>query len=181
MILVANKCDTANKSDASLADFKKTTERVERLVKDELNEWQERRRPNRRYAEDVTTVRPLESVYRISCNDNGGIDELKDFILSQDAASIQVPPAWDLALKVVKTLRTGGDPLRAARNHLELNQTGETDKKKKKRVVNLFTSKGKLSKLWENIVGEVSGELEDAKKAAVSNAESALNGALWIR
>ena len=170
VILVANKCDS------SLADFEETTGRVERVVKHELDEWQKRRR-----SKDVTTVRLLDSVNRISCQSYGGIEKLKERIFKQDAASIQVPPAWDLALKVVEAQRTGGDPLHVARDHLELNQMGTTCNKRIKLVANTFTTKDQLSKLWHDIVGEVSGELEGARKAAVFNVDRALNGALWIR
>ncbi|CAN0406890.1 unnamed protein product, partial [Ascophyllum nodosum] len=69
VILVANKCDS------SLAEFEEITKRVEQLVKCELDEWQERRRSNRRSAKDVTTVRLLGSVNRISCKSYGGIEE----------------------------------------------------------------------------------------------------------
>ena len=180
VVLVANKCDV------SLDDFKDTTEIVEGFVKRELNEWQECRRSNRRYtkhpnSKDVTTVRLLDGISRISCNNYGGIDELQDCILNQDAASIQVPPAWDLALKVVEALRTNVDPLHVAWNHLKLNHTGATDSEASQMVSNTFTTKDELFKLWNGIVREVSGELEGAKQAAVSNPDSALNGALWIR
>ena len=127
--------------------------------------------------EDVTAVRLLKSVSRISCTSYGGIEELKERIFKQDAASIQVPPAWDLALEVVKALRTGGNPLRAARVHLGLNK----DNKIIKLVANPFTTKGKLFKVWHDVVREVSGELGDAKKTAVSKPDNALTGALWIR
>ena len=132
-------------------------------------------------AEDMKAVRLQNSVSRISCKNYGGIADLKDRIFDQDAASIQVPPAWDLALKVVEALRTGGDPLHVARKHLGLNHMGATGNKIIKLVATTFTTKDQLLKLWHDIVGEVSGELRGAKKAAVSNPDSALNGALWIR
>ncbi|CAM9582680.1 unnamed protein product, partial [Ascophyllum nodosum] len=40
---------------------------------------------------------------------------------------------------------------------------------------------GKLFKVWHDVVREVSGELRDAKKTAVSKPDNALTGALWIR
>ena len=175
VILVANKCDS------SLAEFEEITKRVEQLVKCELDEWQERRRSNRRSAKDVTTVRLLGSVNQISCKSYGGIEELKKRIFEQEVASIQVPPAWDLALKVIEAQRTGGDPLHVARDHLKLNETGTTCETRIKLVANTFTTKDQLFKLWYDIVGKVSGELEGTKKAAVSNKDSALDGALWIR
>ncbi|CAN0241673.1 unnamed protein product, partial [Ascophyllum nodosum] len=98
----------------------------------------------------------------------------------QEVASIQVPPAWDLALKVIEAQRTGGDPLHVVRDHLKLNETGTTCETRIKLVANTFTTKDQLFKLWYDIVGEVSGELEGKKKAAVSNKDSALDGALWI-
>ena len=167
MILVANKCDS------SLADFEEATGRVERVVKHELDEWQKRRR-----SKDVTAVMLKNSVSRISCNDYKGIDNLRERIFKQDAASIQVPPAWDLALRVLEALRTDRDPLNFARNHLELTTTCN---KRPKLEANTFLTKDQLFKLWHDIVGEVSGELKGAKTAAVSNVDSALNGALWIR
>ena len=164
VILVANKCDS------SLADFEETTGRVGKHVKHELDEWQKRRR-----SKDVTTVRLLDSVNRISCQSYGGIEKLQERVFKQDSASIEVPPAWDLALKVVKAQRTGGNPLHVAREHLKLNQMGAIGSEEFQVVSNTFTTKAELFKLWHDIVDEVSGELEGA------NVDNALNGALWIR
>ena len=175
MILVANKCD------ASLGDYAETTGRVERRVKHLLNEWQDSRRSsNRRNGGDVTVVRLRDGVSRTSCVDYVGIVELLKRISWEGATSIQVPPAWDLALKVLDALRAGVDPLRAARAHyLGLDETsteiGET-------IQNTYTTKNELLKLWEGITRQVSGELQNAEDiAAVPHWENALNGALWIR
>ena len=172
MILVANKCD------GSLADFAESTERVKILVDRLLKEWQSRRSSNHRNGGDVTVVRLLDGISRTSCVDYGGIDELVERISKESATSIQVPPAWDLALEVLGDLRAGGDPLQAARAHLCLKETKGTNKK----VINTFRTKNQLLKLWEDIVRQVSEELQSAKDmAAVSNWENALDGALWIK
>ena len=173
VILVANKCD------GPLDAFAGTTGRVEGLVKRLLNKWQSRRKPNRRNSGNVTTVvRLLDGISRTSCVDYGGIDRLIERISDHGATSIQIPPSWDLALNVVDALRAGGDPLRTARAHLGLKETKETNEK----VINTFTTKNQLLKLWEDIVRQVSEELQSAEDmAAVSNWENALNGALWIR
>ena len=172
VIMVANKCDR------SLAAFAETTGRIEKLVNRLLNEWQSRRSSNRRKGGDVTEVRLLDGVSRTSCVDYGGIDKLVERISEESATSIQVPPAWDLALKVLDALRAGDDPLRAARAHLRLKETQETNEN----VINTFTTKNRLLKLWEDIVRQVSEELQIAEDmTAVSNWENALNGALWIR
>ena len=172
VILVANKCD------ASLADFETTTDSVEKLVKHLLKEWQSRRRLNRRNRGDGTVVSLLHGVSRTSCVDYGGIERLIERISEHGATSIQVPPAWDLALNVVDALRANGDPLRAARAHLGLKETEEANKK----LNSTFTTENQLFELWEGIVRQVSEELQSAEDmAAVSNWENALNGALWIR
>ena len=169
VILVANKCD------GCLDEFAQTTERVERLVNRLLKEWQSRRSSSHR------KVRLLDGISRISCVDYGGIDKLVERISEEGATSIQVPPAWNLALEVLDALRARRDPLRAARTHLRLKETKETNKT----VINTYSTKNQLLKLWEDIVRQVSEELQsadDAKDmAAVSNVENALNGALWIR
>ncbi|CAN0383216.1 unnamed protein product [Ascophyllum nodosum] len=171
VIMVANKCDR------SLAAFAETTGRIEKLVNRLLNEWQSRRSSNHRKGGDVTEVRLLDGVSRTSCVDYGGIDKLVERISEESATSIQVPPAWDLALKVLDALRAGGDPLRAARAHLRLKETQNTNEN----VINTFAAKNQLLKLWEDIVRQVSEELHSAEDmTAVSNWENALNGALWI-
>ena len=176
VILVANKCD------ASLGDFTETTGRVERRVKHLLSEWQSRRSSNRRNGGDVTMVRLLDGVSRTSCVDYGGIDKLVERISEEGAASIQVPPAWDLALKVLDALRTGDGPLRVARAHLGLNETSAEIGETTELMAKTFTTKNKLLELWQGIVRQVSVESQSAEDlAAFSNLESALNGALWIR
>ena len=171
VILVANKCDT------SLGDFEETTKKIERLVKHRLEEWQKRRKNG-----DVTVVRLLDGVSRTSCVNYGGIDGLVERISGEGATSIQVPPAWDLALKILDTLRAGGDPLRAARAHLGLNEKRAAAGETQKIVTNTFTTKKQLLELWEDIVRQVSEELQSPEDmAAVSNWKNALNGALWIR
>ncbi|CAN0097131.1 unnamed protein product, partial [Ascophyllum nodosum] len=178
VILVANKCDgsVANKCETSLADFEETTTKMERRVKHLLEEWQKRRKDG-----DVTVVRLLDGVSRTSCVNYGGIDGLVERISGEGATSILVPPAWDLALKILDALRSGGDPLRAARAHLGLNEKRAAAGETHKIVTNTFTTKKKLLKLWEDIVRQVSEELQSPEdRTAVSNWKNALNGALWI-
>ena len=171
MILVANKCD------ASLADFEETTKKIEKRVKHLLKEWQSRRRLNRRNRGPLDGGL-LDGVSQTSCVDYGGIERLIERISVHGDTSIQVPPAWDLALNVVDALRVNGDPLRAARAHLGLKETEEANKK----VNSTFTTENQLFELWEGIVRQVSEELQSAEDmAAVSNWENALDGALWIR
>ncbi|CAN0457967.1 unnamed protein product [Ascophyllum nodosum] len=177
VILVANKCD------GPLAAFAETAERVKRLVNRLLKEWQSRRRSDRRNGGDVTVVRLLDGVSRTSCADYGGIDGLIERISEEGGTSIQVPPAWDLALEVLDALRAGGDPLRAARAHLGLNATSAEVGETIEEVTNTFTTKSKLLKLMQGIVCQVSREFQSSAKdmPAISKWESAFNGALWIR
>ena len=170
VILVANKCD------ASLTGFAETTERVEILVKRELKNWQSRRHSN------VISARLQDGVSRSSCVHDDGIARLVNRISQQDATSIQVPPAWDLALKVLDALRAGDDPLRAARAHLGLNVTTAAIGETIEIATKVFITKSQLLEMWEGIVRQVSEELQSEKDmTAVSNPRSALNGALCIR
>ena len=166
VILVANKCD------GSLVAFEETTESVKRLVSRLLNEWQSRRSANRRNGGDVTVVRLLDDVSRTSCVGYGGVDELVERISKEGATSIQVPPAWDLALEVLDALRVRRDPLHAARAHLGLNETSAEFGETIEEVTNTFTIKKKLPELWHGIVRRVSGEFQSAED---------MENALWIR
>ena len=172
VILVANKCDT------SLSDFAETTKKIEKLVKHLLKELQ-----NRRKAGDVTVVRLLDGVSPTSCANYGGIEALVGRISGEGATSIQIPPAWDLALKVLDALRAGHNPLRAAQAHLGLNETSAELGETIEGVTNTFTTKSELQILWQDIVCQVSRELQSSAKdmTATYNRKSALNGALWIR
>lgn len=62
----------------------------------------------------------VQQVSLVSCDDGSGLSALIDRIAAQGATSISVPPAWGLALKVIDALRGGEEPLRAAREHLNL-------------------------------------------------------------
>ena len=165
VMLVANKCDE------ELHSYAETTRIVERAARKSMMDWQH----------EVKGVNLLKGVSRVSCLSYGGIEMLVERVLEQGSTAIQVPPAWELALKVVDALRDGHEPFQAARKHLKLADAGTTGT-----PVNMMTdkimSKSCLFTLWKKVVEQVSPELQEpGQMAAVSNWENALDGALWIR
>ncbi|CAN0387308.1 unnamed protein product, partial [Ascophyllum nodosum] len=85
VMLVANKCDE------ELYLFAEMAGRVEKAARKAMMDWQH----------DVKGVNLLEGVSHVSCKSYGGIETLVERVLEQGSTSIQVPPAWELALKVV--------------------------------------------------------------------------------
>ena len=165
VMLVANKCDE------ELRLYAETAGRVEKYARKSVMDWQH----------DVKGVNLLEGVSRVSCLNYHGIDILVERVLEQGSTSIQVPPAWELALKVVDALRDGHEPFLAARKHLKLADAGTTGIRVNM-MTDKITSKNGLFTLWEKVVEQVSPELQElGQMAAVSNWENALDGALWIR
>ena len=165
VMLVANKCDK------ELDSYVETTRIVEKAARKSMMDWRH----------GVKGVNLLDGVSRVSCKSYGGIDTLVERVLEQGSTSIQVPPAWELALKVVDALRDGYKPLQAARKHLKLADAGTT-RIPVNMVIDNIVTKSNLVKLWENVVGQVSPALQElGQMAAVSSWETALDGALWIR
>ncbi|CAM9979903.1 unnamed protein product [Ectocarpus sp. 12 AP-2014] len=175
VILVANKCD------GSTDDFTETARRVQQRVGELLHVWHEARGLRGRSEGRVTDVVIRSSMARVSCDDKGspeasGLPALIALISDYAATSILVPPAWDLSLEVIHALRTGRDPMLAARWKLGLSNTpparGDGD------VHDFaFISEDELSRKWKGVVDNVRG---DVRAATISNWESALKGALWI-
>ncbi|CAN0156577.1 unnamed protein product [Ascophyllum nodosum] len=164
VMLVANKCDK------ELDSYVETTRIVEKAARKSMMDWRH----------GVKGVNLLDGVSRVSCKSYGGIDTLVERVLEQGSTSIQVPPAWELALKVVDALRDGYKPLQAARKHLKLADAGTT-RIPVNMVIDNIVTKSNLVKLWENVVGQVSPALQElGQMAAVSSWETALDGALWI-
>ena len=164
-MLVANKCDEELHLYAEMAG------RVEKAARKAMMDW----------PHDVKGVNLLKGVSLVSCKSYGGIEALVERVLEQGSTSIQVPPAWELALKKVDALRDGHNPFQAARKHLKLPDAGTTGM-----PVNMMTdkvmSKRFLFTLWKKVVEQVSPELQEpGQTAADSNWENALDGTLWIR
>ena len=176
VILVANKCD------GSIEKFVETAERVQQRVRELLKEWHQARGLRGRSQGRVTDLTLLPGISLVSCHEErsleaSGLPALIALISRQAATSIVVPPAWALALEVIDALRTSCDPTTAAREILGLPDTRPTGG-----VGDVhdfaFISKDELSRKWQRVVENVRG---DAQAAAVSNWETALKGALWIR
>eukprot|EP00752_Nemacystus_decipiens_P009015 g8047.t2 len=211
VLLVANHCDSDQYDgwlDSAVATcatggerFVRTATLVEKRVRELLKEWQGRRgvlgngQPMRcRKMAAGVTVLPQAST--VSCLSGFGLPELIDRVAAQGATSISVPPAWDLALKFIDSLRDGEDPLQAARAHLGLTSPRpsgpavpaaaerdpdgivlESDSESR----SPFMKTSALFQRWMNIVSSVEGDLRSAaEKMAVRNPESALEAALWI-
>lgn len=176
MILVANKCD------GSIYNFAEIAERVQQRVGKLLDEWHEGhglRGRSKGRRKDLTLV---PGISRVSCREGSsgevsGLPALIDLISRQAATSILVPPAWDLALEVIRALRTSCDPTSAARKKLGLPNTTPRGGVGDVHAF-AFISKDELFCKWESVVDNVRG---DVQAAMVSNRESALQGALWIR
>ncbi|CAM9943033.1 unnamed protein product [Pylaiella littoralis] len=177
VILVANKCD------GSIDGFAQTAARVEAHVREVLKQWHTKRRSDSQDNASMTGVTLLEDVSRVSCLADGsleksGLKALIDRIAKQASTSIVVPPAWDLALKVFDALRDGREPKRVARDRLKLNGSAAA-------VDGIagvsFLTREELSGRWNDVVESVRGDLQAVgRTAAVSNKDSAFEGALWI-
>eukprot|EP00752_Nemacystus_decipiens_P012508 g11078.t2 len=175
VILVANKCD------ASIDDFIKTTERVEKRVRELLDEWSNDRGLRGQSEGLAKGLTILPGVSRVSClpdnfRQTSGLTALTSRIHDQAATSIRVPPAWVLALGVTGALRAGDEPIRAAREKLRLPTTNTTDEGVS-RITSPFVSRAELSRQWRHVVGTLEGE---APAAAMVNPDGALDGALQI-
>lgn len=174
VILVANQCD------GPVGDFSETVETVVMRAQELLKNWQD----NRGFPERVncrpTALNLLPHANLVSCYDGFGLSDLIDRVAGEGGTSISVPPAWDLALTIVDALRDKKAPLSVAREHLNLTSTqGSVGS-----VPSLYMPKGALNRLWASILQNLreSGELLSAAQlAAVTNTDSALEGALWIR
>lgn len=168
-MLVANKCD------GLIEDFAATVQAVDQRARELLEMWQEDRE-----IPDMTEVTLLRPSSLVSCRDGGGLSKVVDRIASHGATSTSVPPAWGLALTFLDALREKRDPFGAARECLGLDASPK--KTPKDAAPSLFMTKAALFELWKGVVESVGGDLSsEAEKMAVSNPESALEGALWIR
>jgi len=208
VLLVANKCDRAVKGAAE------TVRMVERRVIIMLQEWKDRRglRQNSgmdgfddrvfRHGNTSAEVNVLEGSSIISCDNYDGIPTLIERILAQCVSSIEVPPAWELALEVINALRCKRSPMRAAFDYIQLPVLVQNDDACWSRS---FITKEELSSIWKSVVGKAKDEMlrtnrsgmsrlwQDVvrrviegisptdNEAAVSNPDSALEGALQIR
>lgn len=172
-MMVANKCDRSTNT------FAETIERVEASVRDSLEEWYlPRGFDDGRAVERMNLLRKTSAV---SCMDFLGIEKLRERISDQGATEIKLPPAWNLALKVVDALRDGHSPLQAARRHLKCASSKAEDGVMSTRR-RKFITRMDLFSLWESTAADVGGEaLEAGQRAAMINPKSALEGALWIR
>lgn len=169
----------ANNFDGSIDDFAETAERVQQRVGELLNVWYEARGLRGRSKGRVTDLTFIPGISRVSCHDKSspeasGLLALIALISRQAETSILVPPAWNLALEVIRALWTSCDPITAAREKLCLSDTPPTGDVH----AFVFISKEELSREWRRVVENVRGDVE---AATISNWESALKGALWIR
>lgn len=176
MILVANKCD------GSIDDFTETARRVQQRVLELLHVWHGERGLRGRSKGRVTDLTLLAGMSRVSCDDKGsaeasGLPALIGLISRQTSTSIRVPPAWDLALEVIGALRASRDPIAAARETLGLSNTLPAGGVRDLHAF-AFISKDELFRIWTSAVENVRGHVQEA---TISNWESALEGALWIR
>lgn len=210
VLLVANKCDRA------VNDVAETAQRVERRVTTLLQQWKDRRGLGQNSGEygfafedfdfrrdkNNAEISMLKGSSLISCDDYEGIPALIGRILQQTVSSIEVPPAWELALETINALRCKCPPVFAALKHLQLPATIEN--------VDAcwsgpFITKEELIRLWRNVVGTIKDEIHRTAKDGVFrlwqdimerftcgvsrttteltdfNSDSALEGALWIR
>lgn len=170
----------ANKRDKAFNAYTATAAKVEERVRSLLDNW-ERRRGNNPAANEMNL---LENVSCVSCRNYDGINDLIIRIKRQSATSILVPPAWDLALKVMDALRKGLSPSREARRYLNL----PVDEEVAERREDTFVTKDELSHLWKGVIENIRVDIEaprgdhgDADRGVLSNPEGALKGALWIR
>lgn len=172
VILVANKCD------GSIEGFTGTAAIVEERVTVLRKEWLEGRGfSSTRMNTDITV---LERPSLVSCRDGVGLQEMIDRIAAQGAVSVRVPPAWGLALTFLDALRDSRDPQQACRDCLGLGSRPKVGADSE--PGSSFFSEKSLVEQWKGVVQNVEGELRsDAEKMAVSDPDSAIEGALWIR
>lgn len=175
MVLVANKCD------GSIDQFAETAARIQRRVGELLAVWHEARGLRGRSKGRVTDLTRLPGMSRVSCQEEvspeaSGLPALIALISRQAATSILVPPAWDLALEVIRALRTSRDPIAAARVKLGLSYPPPAGGVAVVHAL-AFISRDELSRKWLSVVDNVRG---DVPAATISNWESDLEGALWI-
>ena len=196
----------ANKIDMAVNDAAETASRVEKRVRIMLQEWKDRRGlgQNVEYRREGnnTQVVLLEQSSLISCDNYNGIPSLIARVLKQCASSIEVPPAWELALEFINALRCKHPPERACLEYLQLPVIGENVGTE---WSDSFITKAELSKMWRGVVGKVQEKMSQSSKgglyrfwqdvvgritdgtsgigneAAVYNSDSALEGALRIR
>lgn len=174
VMLIANHCD------GPVGDFSETVETVVKRAQELLKVWQDSRGFPKRVNRRPTTLNLLPHASLVSCYNGFGLSDLIDRVAGEGGTSISVPPAWDLALTIVDALRDKKAPLGAAREHLNLSST----QKSVGSVPSLYIPKADLIRLWVSISENLreSGELRSAAQlAAVSDTDSALEGALWIR
>lgn len=178
VILVANKCD------GCIDHFARTAETVEARVREILREWQQRRGIGGRAKSHMMDVAVLPGASLVSCVEDspqaGGLAALLARVADQDKTSIMVPPAWGFALTFLDAMREGRAPVTAAREYLNLGsipgagREGWPDTR--------FMAEAELFERWGSVVQSVEGELRsDVEKMAVSDPDSAMEGALWIR
>lgn len=174
VMLVANKCD------GPVGDFSETVEAVVKRAQELLATWQDNRGFPDRTDRRPTTLNLLPQASLVSCFNGFGLSDLIDRVAGEGGTSISVPPAWDLALAVVDALRDKKAPLGVVREHLKLNSVqGSVGS-----MSSLYMPKAALHQLWESTLQPLreSGELRSpAQLVAVTNTDSALEGALWIR
>lgn len=173
-MLVANKCDK------SAGDLSEIVQRAVTRVREVLSDWQSNRGIPGQVGNPIPTLNLLLLPSLVSCDDAFGLSDLIERIAGEGGTSISIPPAWDLALAVVDALRDKEEPLMSAREHLGLCSIAVSSR----HMPELFMSRRALSQLWGDILEHLrdSSELRTAAQlAAVTNADSALKGALWIR
>lgn len=212
VLLVANKCDRVVKNAAEIARM------VEKRVRTMLQDWKARRGLGPIFQEtgqthsssssgqsvknSCTDVNLLNGSSLISCENYAGIQELIERVLVQCVSSIEVPPAWELALEFISALRCKRPPVRAILEYLQLPVieedvdacwSGSFITKEElngmwKSVVGkandemLRTSESGLSRLWQDFVRRLTGGIDSADNDIdISNSDSALEGALQIR
>lgn len=176
VILVANKCDLV------VGDSTSTAQTVGRRVKDLLEEWQHSRGMDGDGRERLPTLDLKAEISCLSCQDGYGLPELIKRVSGQVSTSSIVPPSWKLVMVVIDALRDKTDPLQAAQASLDLRQTdvpcGDCG-------TSLLVRKETLVQRWQSIhnaLGNASGgPLSKEQKAALSDPESAIKGALWVR
>lgn len=180
VVLVANKCD------GSIDGFTQAAERVEARARELLEQWHTERRRDSQDNASMKGVTLLEGVSRVSCLADGSLEKsglraLIDRVAKQASTSIVVPPTWGLALEVFDALRDGRDPKHVARDRLQLSRSA-TDVHRNSIARIRFLTREELSGRWNDVVESVRGDLEAiGQVVAVSNSDTAFDGALWIR
>lgn len=191
VMLVANKCDRSINEHAKIAAS------VEARARELLQDWQGRRGFDGRSTGRVTDVTLLAGPSCVSCLKGvrpgaSGLDALIGRIspptgtsiqgpASIQVSSIQVPPVWDMARKVIDALRSGSDPLQAVRRHLQLAPSAPSTIGGQGKMTDVFITNARLKSLWKAILKSVQDEVKAGQAASVSNSDTALEGALWIR